>query len=68
MSSGIVGFTIGATLAGWKSDRLGRRFTYQFNLQNLAADSFLELSVYEEIILCEDSSINFAGRTHHENC
>jgi putative MFS transporter len=32
MSSTFVGLTIGAALAGWLSDRLGRRFAFQFNL------------------------------------
>lgn len=32
MSATFVGLTIGAGLAGWLSDRFGRRFAYQFNL------------------------------------
>ncbi|ALL71359.1 Transporter, MFS superfamily (plasmid) [Paraburkholderia caribensis MBA4] len=32
MSATFVGLTIGAALAGWLSDRFGRRFAYQFNL------------------------------------
>jgi putative MFS transporter len=32
MSATFVGLTIGAALAGWMSDRFGRRFAYQFNL------------------------------------
>lgn len=32
MSTTFVGLTIGAGLAGWMSDRFGRRFAYQFNL------------------------------------
>lgn len=32
MSATFVGLTIGAGLAGWMSDRFGRRFAYQFNL------------------------------------
>jgi putative MFS transporter len=32
MSATFVGLTIGASLAGWMSDRFGRRFAYQFNL------------------------------------
>jgi len=32
MSSTFVGLTIGAALAGWLSDKFGRRFAYQFNL------------------------------------
>jgi putative MFS transporter len=36
MSATFVGLTIGAGLAGWMSDRFGRRFAYQFNLLSLA--------------------------------
>lgn len=32
MSATFAGLTIGAGLAGWLSDRFGRRFAYQFNL------------------------------------
>ncbi|HEX7908668.1 MAG TPA: MFS transporter [Paraburkholderia sp.] len=32
MSATFVGLTIGAALAGWLSDKFGRRFAYQFNL------------------------------------
>lgn len=32
MSSTFVGLTVGAALAGWLSDKFGRRFAYQFNL------------------------------------
>ena len=32
MSVTFVGLTVGAGLAGWLSDRFGRRFAYQFNL------------------------------------
>jgi MFS transporter, putative metabolite:H+ symporter len=32
ISATFLGLTIGAALAGWAGDRLGRRFAYQFNL------------------------------------
>lgn len=32
MSVTFIGLTIGAVMAGWLSDRFGRRFAYQFNL------------------------------------
>src|SRR3984957_15195835 len=32
ISATFFGLTVGAALAGWAGDRLGRRFAYQFNL------------------------------------